>query len=584
MKDRKHKETPRTTTTSGHDTELRRRVEQHLTRRPSETGGAEGDGLRLLQELQIHQIELQTQNVELQNARDEMEALLEKYSDLYDFAPVGYLTLDRAGSIVEVNLTGAGLLGVERSGLLKRRFRPFVATVDEAALEHLLERAFASGTRETCEVALRREAGQPPVETRLEAVAGPDERGCRVAMIEITGQKRAERDRLILGKLESTGVLAAGLAHDFNNLLTVILLNLEPGGTPAANDPVLGQRLVAAKQAALSAAGLTRQLITFAVGGASIRRVTPLPSLLREAVAPVLSGSNVRGDFKLADDLWSVEVDAGQIDQVIRNLVWNAREAMPDGGVVRLEAEDVILSSPTTTGLQPGEYVWLRVIDAGRGIAPEALPSVFDPYFSTKQRGGQKGMGLGLAICHSIIKNHGGAITLESARDTGTTVHVHLPAATARKKNPPDRESAPPRPPASPRCGKFLVMDDEAQVCVVLGAILERMHHEVELVPDGAMAVDAYRRALAAGRPFDAVLLDLTVKDGMGARDALAALREIDPGVSAIVMSGYAEDPVLLEHARYGFKGALAKPFKLENLRELLSRVMKAGKEPGTTP
>jgi two-component system, cell cycle sensor histidine kinase and response regulator CckA len=380
MKDRKQDKPRQPTATSGHNTELRRRVEEHLTRPPLEAGAAGSDSLRLLHELQVHQIELQMQNAELQTARDEMESLLEKCSNLYDFAPVGYLTLDRAGSILEINLMAAGLLGVERAGLVGRPFRPFLAAADAAAFEHLLERAFASGSRETCEVALRRDAGPPPLEVRLEALVGADKRECRVALMDITGQKQAERYRLTLGKLESTGVLAGGLAHDFNNLLTIILLNLEPGETPAANDPTLGQRLAAAKQAALSAARLTQQLITFAGGGASIRRATALPQLLKDATALALSGSSVRGEFRLAEDLWSVEVDAEQIGQVIRNVVQNAREAMPAGGVVVIAAEDVTLTASSATGLPPGAYAHHRPgrRDCAGGAAVNLRPLFLD--------------------------------------------------------------------------------------------------------------------------------------------------------------------------------------------------------------
>ena len=388
----------------------------------------EADTQRLVHELQVHQIELEMQNEELQQARDEMEAGLEKYSDLYDFAPVGYLTLDREGTIREANLTSASLLGIERSRLVKRRFGLFVSAADLPAFNAFLTKVFESKAREFCEVTLLKE-GKPPVEVRIEAAVAASGRECRAVLTDITEHKRAEEDRLILNKLESTGILAGGIAHDFNNLLTVILLNLELAQTLIPPGEELAHRLEEAKKAALTARGLTQQLITFAKGGAPVRKPTRLSGVIQESVRPALSGSRVRCEFSLAEDLWLAEVDAGQIGQVIRNLVLNAREAMPEGGVVSVRAENVVLGSHENPSLPPGDYVRVSIADQGGGIAKEVLPKIFDPYFSTKQRGDQKGMGLGLTICHTVIQKHGGAIAVESELGVGTTFHLHLPAS-----------------------------------------------------------------------------------------------------------------------------------------------------------
>jgi PAS domain S-box-containing protein len=550
--------------------ELRRRVEEHLSKQvpEAETSGSGADSLRLLHELQVHQIELQMQNAELQQARTALETEKEKYSDLYDFAPVGYLTLDPDGSIVEANLTSASLLGIERSQLIKRRFGLFVSPSDLPAFNRFLGKIFASQTRESVEVSLLRK-DHPAVEARLEAVACTGGRECRVAMMDITGQKLAERNRFILAKLESTGVLAAGIAHDFNNLLTVILLNLELSQNRSAGHEDDPRCLTAAKQAALSARSLSQQLVTFATGGASVRRATELGPLIQESARLALIVSNVQSEFNLNHDLWPVEVDPEQIGQVLRNVVQNAREAMPDGGRVVLQAENVTLTSPVTPGLPPGDYVRVRISDQGGGIAEENLPKIYDPYFSTKQRGEQRGMGLGLTVCHSIIQKHGGAITMESELGTGTTVLLHLPAS--RKPAPPKQA---PDLPANRRCGKILVVDDEAGVRMVMGALLGRMGHEVKLAEDGATAVEDFRRARAGGEPFDLVVLDLTLKQGMSGLETMQRLREIEPGVAAIIMSGYADNPVLQEYERHGFRGAIAKPFHTEEFQELLARAM----------
>ncbi len=550
--------------------ELRRCAEDLLKEQHLETGEArsEADTRRLLHELQVHQIELEIQNAQLQESRDRLEAVAEKYTDLYDFAPVGYLTLDPDGTIREANLAGASLLGIARSALVNRRFGLFVSPADRPVFAAFLENVFESKAREACEVTLQMD-GKPPLELGMEATALESGRACRVALTDLTKRKQVEEDHLILNKLESTGILAGGIAHDFNNLLTVILLNLGLARKLAPRGDALARHLEEAEKTAFVARGLTQQLITFAKGGAPVRRATSLSEVIRESVRPALSGSRVRCEFSLPEDLWLAEVDAGQIGQVIRNLVLNAREAMPQGGVISVRAENVILSSTQTPSLSPGEYVRISVADRGEGIPREVLPKIFDPYFSTKRRGNFKGMGLGLTICHAIIQKHGGAITVESEVAVGTNFHIYLPAS--RKLA---RKVSASKPKALPRPGRILVMDDEEWLRDVLASALQQMGQEVELAEDGRRAVELYAEAKALGRPFDAVLLDLTVRAGMGGQEAIQALLKVDPTAKAIVMSGYANDPVLLEYERHNFKAALAKPFQTDRLQEILSQLM----------
>ena len=554
--------------------ELRRRAELGLKERRKNAGAKLSDveSERQRQELEVHQIELELQNAELLAARAALEGALEKYTDLYDFAPVGYLTLDPAGLIHEANLTGAGLLGLERSRLVKRRFERFVSAGDRPAFNEFLKRVFASKTTEACEVSLLKE-GKPPMEARLEAVAAASGQECRVAVADITDHKRAEADRLILSKLESTGILAGGIAHDFNNLLAVILMNLDLARMDTASgEEESRQRLEQAMQATLLARGLTQQLIAFAASGGPARKPTELTALIQETTRLALGGSRVRREFAPPPDLWPAHVDEGQIGQVIRNLVLNAREAMPAGGVITVRAENVVLKSGAEPPLPPGEYLRVTIADQGAGMTKKLLSKIFDPYFSTKQRGEQKGMGLGLTICHTVIQRHGGAIAVASEVGAGTTFSLHLPAS---RKVMPDAEA--PLPKVPPRRGRILVMDDEEGVRIVVGATLRGMGHEVVLVQDGARAVQVYERSQALGCPFDAVILDLTVKAGIGGQEAIPKLLQIDTGVRAIVMSGYASDPVLADPEGHGFKAALVKPFDVAELREVLAQVMGAG-------
>jgi CheY-like chemotaxis protein len=291
--------------------------------------------------------------------------------------------------------------------------------------------------------------------------------------------------------------------------------------------------------------------------------------VIQESARLAMSGSKVGCEFSLAENLWMAEVDAGQIGQVIRGMVLNAREAMPQGGVVYVRAENVILSAQEQPSLPAGDYVRVSIADQGTGIAKDVLPKIFDPYFSTKHRGDQKGMGLGLTICHAVVQKHGGAIAVKSEVVVGTTFDIYLPAARKLRGG----EKAP-MPPSEPRHGRVLVMDDEEGVREVLGQTLEEMGHSAETAEDGLKAIGIYKKAQSLGRPFDVVLLDLTIREGMGGQEAIQALLEIDPDVKAIAMSGYIDSPVILEPGRHGFKAALEKPFDAGKLQEILSRVM----------
>jgi PAS domain S-box-containing protein len=549
---------------------LRRRAEERLREPQSESGQArtEADTQHLVHELQVHQIELEMQNEELQKARDEMEAGLEKFSDLYDFAPVGYLTLDREGTVLEANLTSASLLGIERSRLVKRRFGSCVSASELPAFNTFLAQVFERRTRAFCEVTLLKK-GKPQVELRLEAAVAASGRECRAVLADITERKRAEEDRLILNRLESTAILVGGIAHDFNNLLTMILLNLELAETLIPPGEELANVLEQAKQAARTSGGLIQQLLIFASGGAPIRKPTRLAELIEASVRLAVGGSRLRCDFSLAEDLWPTEVDPGQTGQVFRNLALNAREAMPEGGTISVRAENVVLGPHEHPSLPPGDYVRVSLTDRGGGISKDVLPRIFDPYFSTKLRGAQKGMGLGLAICHAVIQSHGGAIAVQSEPGVGTTFHLLLPAS--RKPLQPEKASV---PAGVLRHERILVMDDEEVVRKLVRRLLQQMGYEVELVEDGQRAVGAYESAKGQGRPFDAVILDLTVRAGVGGKETIRELLKIDRAVKAIVMSGYANDPVVLEPERYGFKGVLTKPFDRQSLWKVLARVL----------
>jgi PAS domain S-box-containing protein len=385
---------------------------------------------------------------------------------------------------------------------------------------------------------------------------------------DITDHKRIEAERIVMSKRESTELMAGGIAHDFNNLLSVILGNLDLIIGFEQSKAEMTRSLEAAMKAALESRKLTHQLITLAKGGATVKRLTSMTSLLQEQVDFTLRGSKVAADFSWPADLWPVGIDEGQISQVIRNLILNAREAMEDGGTISVKAENIVLAQPNNFSLPSGDYLKMSISDQGKGIPADILSKIFDPYFSTKQRGVQKGMGLGLTICQSIIQKHGGAIMVTSALGEGTTFQMCLPAFREAILGGQETEKE------GRQKGRILAMDDEEMVRTMVGSVLKRLGYEFEVVENGERVIEVYQQAKTLGRPFDAVLLDLTVRGGMGGQETVRRLLSLDPEVKAVVFSGYDQSQVIQDYERYGFKAALTKPFLVNDLKKILSKII----------
>jgi signal transduction histidine kinase/CheY-like chemotaxis protein len=385
---------------------------------------------------------------------------------------------------------------------------------------------------------------------------------------QLKREARLEAELLRTGKLESLGLLAGGIAHDFNNLLTVVMGNLSLARLDPRMEPESVSSLRDAEKAVVRARDLTQQLLTFAKGGAPVCAAVALPDVVREVAEFALRGSHSRCQFALPDDLWPANVDKGQIGQVVQNIVINAVQAMPAGGVIDIALENDPVGAELSQVLAPGRYVKLTISDHGPGISQEDLPRIFDPYFTTKRQGS----GLGLATVHSIVKKHLGHVSVESAIGRGTTFRIWLPAATSA----PDSAVAPAAmaPAAAPGPVRILFMDDEEMVLQVGGAMLRRVGHEVTAVKDGEAAVKEYSRARQAGRPFALVVLDLTVPGGMGGRQTMEQLLKMDPEVCAIVSSGYSNDPVLSDYQAYGFRGMVSKPYEIADLAHAIERVL----------
>ncbi|MCL7488153.1 MAG: PAS domain S-box protein [Desulfobulbaceae bacterium] len=378
----------------------------------------------------------------------------------------------------------------------------------------------------------------------------------------ITAKRRMEEEVRKVQKLESVGILAGGIAHDFNNLLTAIIGNISMAKlfSQADTGKVL-ERLTDAEKASLRARDLTQQLLTFSKGGAPVKNSASITDIIQDSTSFMLSGSNVRCDLQFPDDLWPVNIDEGQISQVIQNVIKNADQAMPEGGIVTVRAENVTVLEYDPLPLRPGNYVHLTITDQGVGILEKHLGKIFDPYFSTKQ----EGSGLGLAACYSIVKNHDGLISADSAFGAGTTFHIYLPSSDRE----PETRTIPRK--KSLRSGeKILIMDDDHDVLNVAVNMLNLMGYTTETATDGSAAISMYRAAMEAGRPFDGVILDLTIPGGMGGRETVLQLLQIDPEVKAIVSSGYANDPIMAEYTKYGFRGVAAKPYDMEHLGQVL--------------
>ena len=376
---------------------------------------------------------------------------------------------------------------------------------------------------------------------------------------DITERKIFAEERLIFSKMESLGVLAGGIAHDFNNILTVILGNINLAMLDLPKEYGGQEILTEAEKACLQAQGLARQLLTFAKGGAPIKELVAIAQLIRESATFACRGSAVRSEFTLPDNLWALEVDPGQITQVFQNLIINAIQAMPGGGTLKVQAENLVLAAESDLPLSPGRYVKISLQDQGGGMPPGCLAKIFDPYFTTKQ----KGSGLGLATSYFILKNHHGHIAVESKLGVGTTFTIYLPAVERKVSRPSEVEMK-----LYSGKGKVLVMDDEDLVREVVGKMVVYLGYEANLAKDGAEAINIFTEAQRSGQPFDAVILDLTVPGGMGGKEAMEKLLKIDPKVKAIASSGYSDDPVMADFHRYGFSAIIPKPY----------RVMEAGK------
>jgi len=387
---------------------------------------------------------------------------------------------------------------------------------------------------------------------------------------DITEQKRQEKERLKMEKLESLGLLAGGIAHDFNNILTGVMGNISFAQMFLDSSHKSYKPLVEAEKASRRATELAHQLLTFARGGEPVRKVISLQHLVSETVELALHGSNIQGIVQIPDSIHGIDADEGQMCQVLHNIIINASQAMPGGGTLTVTAHNETLGDNNTLNLLPGRYVRLTFSDQGCGIPDDVMKRIFDPYFTTKSAGS----GLGLASAHSIINRHGGRIGASSTVGQGTTFTIHLPSigeTYSKYQTDSVTQSVGDHP-----GGAVLVMDDEAMICDMTTQMLEYLGYQATTCASGAEAVTLYKAAGDSGAPFSAVIMDLTIPGGMGGKDAAEHILAIDPQARLIVSSGYSGDPIMSDYRAYGFAGAVAKPYNIQELGKLISDLLSA--------
>ena len=419
-------------------------------------------------------------------------------------------------------------------------------------------------------------------ERLVEQVASPirdnknEVAGVVLVFRDITERQRSEGERRKAEALEQLGLLAGGIAHDFNNLLTAIIGNISLASLLLPPNNEMTGRLNDAKNASLRARDLAQQLLTFARGGSPIKKMASIGRLIQDTVSFSLRGSHSRSEFALGADLWQAEIDAGQISQVIANLVVNADQAMPSGGTLHVSCENYrhsnINGSSSVIDLPPGNYVRVSITDEGVGIPERYLKRIFDPYFTTKP----KGNGLGLASTYSIIKNHQGLITVQSEINVGSTFTIYLPAAVRASAAEEKQRST--TDPITGH-GRVLIVDDEEAIRDLVEFTLSHLGYSVSTAATALAGVDLYRQQLEAGERFDLVILDLTLPGGMGGKEALKHLIEIDADVNAIVSSGYATDATMSRYQDFGFRGVIAKPYEATELGRIVHDAIEASRE-----
>jgi two-component system, cell cycle sensor histidine kinase and response regulator CckA len=483
----------------------------------------------------------------------------------------GVIATDSRGSILFANATASRILRMPLGGFTGRSLDQVFALVDRQTGkpgDNPADRALsASGPLPLiADQALLLAGADPlPVVWTARASFGPDSkpRGVVIVFRNPDEMSLTPEELIKANRFESLGLLAGGIAHDFNNLLTTIL-----GGLSLAKDNHDGSKLGDAEKACLAAKSLTKQLLMFTKGGSGAMTVCDAKDILEDAVKIASAGSTAEITVHASEGVGAVRVDRPQILQVFQNLIVNALQAMPPPphkARLQLRAVDAHITAGQIASLAAGDYVEFEVRDNGSGIKPEHVEKIWDPFFTTKKHG----TGLGLATVLSIVRKLGGEIGLQSIVNEGTVFSVFLP-----KADQPVDVQARPAPSLRFGTGRVLFMDDDDHICNLTAAMLQSLDYKFDIAKNGEDAVTLYKRYLNIGRPYDAVIMDLTVIGGMGGEETFNVLRGLDPDVRAIVSSGYDDDDMARQYLDMGFCGYLTKPYRVTELGKVLKAVL----------
>jgi len=503
----------------------------------------------------------------LKASNEELLGFMARNQTILQTSIDGFALLDKEGAIIDMNPSLSEITGYSEDELFTMSLSDIEVFASGIDSDSLLENIKKSGSLVFETNLCRKDGALITVEISgtFTLMEESDNYFCFIR--NITDRKKMEAEFQKIQKLESLGVLAGGIAHDFNNLLTAMLGNIDMAMKKIDPNETAYRNLENARKASDRAQNLTQQLLTFSRGGAPVKQPVAVARLIEESTRFTLSGSNVKCVYILPENLWLIEADKGQISQVIQNITLNAVQAMPEGGTITVGAENVVVTDDDPLPLKKGKYLRMTFVDEGIGIPAKYITRIFDPYYTTKQSGN----GLGLAICHSITNKHNGHLVVESEPGIGSTFTIYLPAqgiASLPDENPAELSAA-------TGSGRVLVMDDEEYIREVASEMLAGLGYEPDLTTNGRETIDLYKRAMEGRRPYQAVIMDLTIPGGMGGKEAIRELLRIDPDVKAIVSSGYSYDPIMAEHKKYGFSGVVTKPYDVDQLSKVLRDILK---------
>jgi PAS domain S-box-containing protein len=518
-------------------------------------------------ELRHVNLKLSEQNEMLRRLNNTLRESEDKFRTTFDFNPDA-VTISRLddGCYVDINRGFTKITGFTREEVIGKTVLELNLWHHPADRSILIQGLREKGFYQNLETQFRLKDGS--IITALISARLISHKGVTHLLSvtrDITELKKFEYEKLKFEKLESLGVLAGGIAHDFNNILTGIMGNISFAKVFLDTTHKSSKLLAEAERAAVRAGELAQQLLTFARGGQPIKHVVSLKHLVDEALSFTLRGSNVKGIVDIPESIHALEADGGQMTQVFHNIIINATQAMPGGGVLTVSARNELLNGKNSFSLPPGPYLRLTFIDQGCGIPADDLKKIFDPYFTTKSTG----TGMGLSSVHSIVHRHGGHIQAASTVGKGTTFTIHLPSIG--KASAHYQEETPGQSVGKHIGGSVLVMDDEEMIIDVASSILAYLGYKVTTCSNGEETIDHYKASMDSDTPFLAVIMDLTIPGGVGGKEAAERILSQFPNACLIVSSGYSNDPIMSNYRDYGFSGAIAKPYNIQKFKEVLS-------------